>query len=101
MPKIYTYLGLVIMFYSNEHEPVHVHGKFQGNESKAEILIEDGKVKDIFIKPVKGRKPLQGKVLKDFRLFVELYSDKIIKKWIDYFVLHKQVICENIDRKIK
>jgi len=44
MPKLYTYLGIIIMFYSNEHEPIHVHGKHQGAESKAEIIIEDGKV---------------------------------------------------------
>ena len=101
MPKIYTYLGLVIMFYSNEHEPIHVHGKFQGNESKAEIIIENARVKEINIKSVKGRKPLQATVLRDFKRFVETYADKIITKWIDYFVLHKQVSCENIDRKIK
>ena len=101
MPKIYTYLGIVIMFYSNEHEPIHVHGKFQGHESKAEILIENGKVKDVFITVVKGRRPLPAKILKDFRSFIELYADKIVKKWIDYFVLHKQVCCEDIKRKIK
>lgn len=27
MPKIFEYLGILIFFYSNEHEPVHVHGK--------------------------------------------------------------------------
>ena len=43
MPKIFEYLGIVIMFYSNEHEPIHVHGKFQALESKAEFIIEDGK----------------------------------------------------------
>ncbi|HCG5141951.1 TPA: DUF4160 domain-containing protein, partial [Vibrio parahaemolyticus] len=37
MPKIYEYLGIVLFFYSNEHEPIHIHGKFQGKESKAEI----------------------------------------------------------------
>lgn len=25
MPKIYDYLGIVFLFYSNEHEPLHVH----------------------------------------------------------------------------
>ncbi|WP_219584758.1 DUF4160 domain-containing protein, partial [Vibrio parahaemolyticus] len=35
MPKIYEYLGIVLFFYSNEHEPIHIHGKFQGKESKA------------------------------------------------------------------
>ncbi len=29
MPKLYEYFGLIIMFYANEHEPVHVHGKSQ------------------------------------------------------------------------
>ncbi len=37
----------MILFYSNEHEPIHVHGKHQGKESKAEILIENGIIKEI------------------------------------------------------
>jgi hypothetical protein len=24
MPKLYEYFGLIIMFYANEHEPVHL-----------------------------------------------------------------------------
>jgi hypothetical protein len=53
MPKIFSYLGIMILFYSNEHEPIHVHGKYQGNESKAEIIIEAGKVKEVphYIEP--------------------------------------------------
>jgi len=101
MPKIYVYLGIVILFYSNEHEPVHVHGKYQGRESKAELIIENEKVVDILIKPVRGRKPLPANILKTFNEFVSIYSDKIVRKWIDYFVLHKEVICENIERRIK
>jgi hypothetical protein len=101
MPKIYVYLGIVILFYSNEHEPVHVHGKHQGRESKAELIIENGKVVDILIKPVRGRKPLNTNILKTFKDFVNIYSENIVQKWIDYFVLHKEVICENIERRIK
>ncbi|AOS83105.1 hypothetical protein BIU88_02465 [Chlorobaculum limnaeum] len=101
MPKIYVYLGIVILFYSNEHEPIHVHGKFQGCESKAEIIIENGKVISIVIQSVKGRKGLSSAVLNDFKVFVESNADKIVEKWIDYFVLHKQVQCEIIDRRIK
>jgi len=40
MPKLYEYFGLIFLFYSNEHEPIHVHGKFQDTESKAEIVFE-------------------------------------------------------------
>ncbi|MBR3578817.1 MAG: DUF4160 domain-containing protein [Bacteroidales bacterium] len=25
MPKIFEYFGLIFYFYSNEHEPIHVH----------------------------------------------------------------------------
>jgi hypothetical protein len=100
MPKIYTYLGITILFYSNEHEPIHVHGKYQGNESKAEIIIEDGIVKEIRIKSVKGKNPLQADALKHFEKFVETYANDIVKKWIDYFVFHKQITCEVINRRI-
>ncbi len=27
MPKIFEYLGILIFFYSNEHEPIHVNLK--------------------------------------------------------------------------
>ncbi len=91
----------MILFYSNEHEPIHVHGKHQGKESKAEFILEDGVVKEIRVKTVKGRKPLSPSTLNDFKMFVEAYADKIVQKWIDYFVLHKQISCEDIDRRIK
>ncbi len=91
----------MILFYSNEHEPIHVHGKYQGRESKAEFIIENGKVVDILIKPVRGRRALSTNILKKFEDFVNIYSDIIVQKWIDYFVLHKDVICENIERKVK
>jgi hypothetical protein len=29
MPKLYEYFGLIVLFYANEHEPVHVHAKCQ------------------------------------------------------------------------
>lgn len=89
------------MFYSNEHEPIHVHGKFQGMESKAEIVIEDGKVIDVILKEVKGRKPLEAAKLKDFKVFVEAFSDQIVQRWIDYFVLHKSIQCIQIDGRVK
>ena len=43
MPKLYEYFGIIVLFYSNEHEPVHVHGKYQGREMRAEFVIEDGR----------------------------------------------------------
>ena len=28
MPKIFEYFGFIFYFYSNEHEPIHVHVKY-------------------------------------------------------------------------
>ena len=98
MPKLYEYLGLVILFYSNEHEPIHVHGKYQGLESKAELMIENGVIKEIRFGIVKGKRPLNSQQLKNFQTLVKRYADDIVQKWIDYFVYHKQVKPEIITR---
>ncbi len=101
MPKLYEYFGLIVLFYSNEHEPVHVHGKYQGRESKAEFIIEDGKVVNIIYGPVRGRRPLQSSAFRDFQTLTEHFADEIVRKWIDYFVLHKPIQTEVITRRIR
>lgn len=100
MPKIYEYLGILLYFYSNEHEPIHVHAKYGEYESKAEFIIVNGEIIEIRIKKVKGYKPLKGKELKDFKQFIEVYAGNIVDKWIDYFVLHKNIKFERINNKL-
>lgn len=101
MPKIFEYLGIIIFFYSNEHEPIHVHATYDSFESKAEFYIVNGEVSQIVIKLVKDRRPLKGSQLKDFEKFLEAYADKIVQKWVDYFVYHKEVEFERITKKLK
>lgn len=101
MPKLYEYFGLIILFYSNEHEPIHVHGKFQGTESKAEIIFVDGEFKEVLISDVKGKKPLDAKHLTQLKKITEVYRDDIVKKWIDFFVYNKTITSERITKKLK
>lgn len=89
MPKLYEYFGLIILFYSNEHEPIHVHCKYQETESKAEIIFEDGKFVEVIIKDVKGKLPLSEQNSKKLKKLVEAYRDDIVNKWIDFFVYNK------------
>jgi ribosomal protein L7/L12 len=70
-------------------------------ESKAEFYIVDGKVIEIKIMPIKGYRPLTGSKLKDFEDFLEAYSEKVVQKWIDYFVYHKDIEFEKINTRIK
>jgi hypothetical protein len=101
MPKIFEYLGISILFYSNEHEPIHVHGKYQGCESKAEFIIVDGKISQILIKNVKGKQALPVNELREFQEFTEAFKNEIVQKWVDYFVFHKQINCIKIEGKVK
>ena len=85
----------------NEHEPIHVHGKHQGRETRAELVIRNGRVVDIIYSAIRGRRPLEGVQLQDFQTLVAHHADDIVQKWIDYFVLHCRVQPEVITRRIK
>ena len=39
MPEIYEYFGLVFYFFSNEHDPIHVHVKKGDRETIFELII--------------------------------------------------------------
>lgn len=101
MPKLYEYFGLIVMFYSNEHEPVHVHGKCQGRESRAEIILINGVLTEIRYTSVSGRAPLESSELRYFEEIVAVKADEIVSKWIDFFVLHKSITSERITRRLK
>jgi hypothetical protein len=100
MPKLYEYLGLIILFYSHEHEPIHVHCKFQGKESKAELIFENGKFVEVRITEVIGKEPLDSQNLKKFKKLVEKYRDDIVRKWVDFFIYNKPIESERITKKL-
>ena len=58
MPKIYEYFGLVVLFFSRAPEPIHVHGRYQDREMKAEIHVDRGEIVEIRIKTVSSKSPL-------------------------------------------
>ena len=47
MPKLFEYFGLILMFYSNEHEPIHVHVIYNEFESKVDFIIENGVITEL------------------------------------------------------
>ena len=42
MPKIFEYFGFIFYFYSNEHEPIHVHVLHGGKESIFDLIMMTG-----------------------------------------------------------
>ncbi len=69
-------------------------------ESNAKIIFENGKFKEIIIKNVQGKDPLDTQNLKKFKKVVELYRDDIIRKWIDFFVYNIEFSSEKITKKL-
>jgi hypothetical protein len=101
MPKLYEYFGIIVLFYSNEHDPIHVHAKFQDKEHRAEITVVNGKIKEIRFGRAKGRKPLTGAKLEDFKKLVNKYAGDIVKKWVDFFIYNKPITPKKITKAIK
>ena len=77
-----------------------MHCKYQGKESKAEIIYENGKFLEVVIKNVTGKEPIDTQNLKKFKKLVEYYRDDIIRKWVDFFVFNKEIVTEKITKKI-
>jgi len=101
MPKLYEYFGLRVYFYTNEHEPIHVHGRHAGRESRAEIIVENGRVVGLVFGEVAGRRPLEGQKRADFEELVEAKADDIVRRWIDFFVHNIRSKPEVITRRLK
>ena len=101
MPDIYRYFGFVFFFYSNEHDPIHVHVQHDHHESVFEIIMNDGKVKEIRVREKRGVPPLTSKDQKLAEKFVREYADKIVAKWVNFFIKKKRVVCTTLTKKLK
>lgn len=98
MPDIFTYFGFIFSFYSNEHEPIHVHVEHQNKMTVFDLIIVDGKLVEIRRRD-KGD-PLTGKDEKVAVEFIRKYWENIVEKWIRFFVYKKRIRCTDIKTKL-
>jgi hypothetical protein len=70
-------------------------------ESKFEILIQNGEIKGIHSKTVRGRKTLDRVQQQLLQEFVEAYAEQIVQRWIDYFVYNREIATEIINQRVK
>jgi hypothetical protein len=80
MPTIFIFFGLRFVFFSNDHEPVHVHViKGQGaNYENAVFQV----LPKIFLLKNNGLKPNE---LKLAEMVIEENRDIIIERWNNFF----------------
>ena len=75
MPVLFYYLGLKFFFYSNDHEPIHVHVSNGDGEARFQI------------DPIRlitncGLKPRE---LKYAEAAIEENKEVIVERWTEYF----------------
>jgi hypothetical protein len=99
MPVLYEYLGLVIHFYSDEHDPIHVHVEYGNCESIAELVFDEEENLIIQWREDKGN-PLPPAQLRKANKLLEAKKKDIVKKWVSYFVFHKGIKKQRITRKL-
>lgn len=100
MPKIFEYFGFVFYFYSNEHEPIHVHVIHNQQETIFELILENGVLVQIKQRSRAGYPMLSSKDTKTAELFIRKYAKNIIEKWIKFFVYKQQIRSTNIKSKL-
>ena len=100
MPKIYEYLGFIFFFYSNEHEPIHVHVIKNGNQTVFELILSDGVLVEIRRRKESGYRLLDEKDDIQAEEFIRAYYKNIIDKWMNFFVLKKRVRCTLVTKKV-
>lgn len=100
MPKIFEYFGFIFYFYSNEHEPIHVHVIHGNKESIFDLIMMNGELVGINVRNKKGVEALGEKDRRTAEAFIKKYHKNIIEKWIKFFVLKQRIRCTNIRKKL-
>ena len=76
MPTLFIVFGFRFLFYSNDHEPIHVHVIKGNSEARFQVLPE------VTLIDSKGMKPAELKLAESL---VEENKEMIIERWKTFF----------------
>ena len=99
MPTIYQYLGIVFRFYSNEHEPVHIHADYKGAVMVVKLYTKNGVVVKVEYEENTGKFPPAK--LKDLKIFVSANKNTLAYAWTQFFENKAKLKPIIITRRIK
>ena len=100
MPKIFEYFGFVFYFYSNEHEPIHVHVIHNQQETIFELILQNAILVQIKQRSRAGYPMLSSKDCRIAEKFITKYAKNIVEKWVKFFVYKQQIRSTNIKNKL-
>jgi len=101
MPKLYEYFGLIFLFYSDDHDPMHLHVQAGSREGIIMLIIEDGNLVELRWRAKRGAIMPKEKEQREAEAFVRAMKDDIVTKWTAFYVEHKRIKPERITRRVK
>ena len=101
MPKLYEYFGLIFLFYSDDHDPMHLHVQHGDREGILMLIIVEGELTELRWRAKRGSEMLRTKEQSEAETFVRAMKDDIVAKWTAFYVEHKRISPVRITRRIK
>ena len=100
-PKLFVYNGIELLFFSNDHLPVHVHAIYEKTYGmKVEFTKKNNKIIKIEYKKLKGFKEFKPAQMKDLKKLINKHAEQITADWIDYFAQGSKIKTRIITKKI-
>ena len=96
MPDLYRYFGLVFYFWSDEHNPIHLHVEYQGMG----CIINLWKDGSITVKDMPGMKRMPDNMKNTALRLVRRKQNDVRLKWANYHLYDKKFKTEFITRRI-
>ncbi len=99
MPKIYEYLGIIFLIYTDDHLPIHLHAQYGDFENKIELYYEAGVLAEVVFQRVRGKKELPAAQRKQAETLVREQHLSIVEKWNEVMVFGRKPSFERITKK--
>jgi len=96
MPKLYEYLGMIFLFYSRDHLPMHLHVRYQECEEVAELIFTKQQLIRIRWRSAPGFSDLPPRKKRQAEELIRSRHQDISMKWAIFFNTGKRSPPEQI-----
>lgn len=94
-PLAFSFEGIKIYIFYQDHNPIHIHAEYQNTQSIYELIIENNKLVNITIRQT-GKEQLPPAQNKKVNKFLKKHWKLVVEKWVDIVILGKRVTLKRI-----
>ncbi len=100
-PKLFVYNGIELLFFSDDHLPIHVHAIYQKKYGmKVEFEKKDKMIVNIEYIGLKGFKKFKPAQMRDLKKLITKYAEQITNDWVDFYVQGAKIKTRIITKKL-